>query len=80
MGDRRRDQSMPLLVGLMDASAARRSLEGSIPMGEANSNGSGMTAGDVDLEELAAKQHSGGGMFNSITNMANSILGAGEPL
>lgn len=77
VGDRRRDQSMPLLVGLMDASAARRSLEGSIPMGEATSNGSGMTAGDVDLEELAAKQHSGGGMFNSITNMANSILGAG---
>ncbi|ETW80544.1 hypothetical protein HETIRDRAFT_154839 [Heterobasidion irregulare TC 32-1] len=46
-------------------------------MGEANGNGSGMTAGDMDLEELAAKQHSGGGMFNSITNMANSILGAG---
>lgn len=32
---------------------------------------------DVDLEELAAKRTAGGGMLDSIANMANSILGAG---
>ncbi|KAF8274551.1 AAAP amino acid permease [Lactarius quietus] len=64
---------MPLLVGLLDASAIRRSLD--IPMGE-----DGVSAcADVDLDELAAKQSSGGGMMNSIANMANSILGAGLP-
>ncbi|THH05464.1 hypothetical protein EW146_g9895 [Bondarzewia mesenterica] len=76
---RQRDQAMPLLVGLLDSSAARRSLDGMIPLGEAGVNGRGDrgTVGDVDLEELAAMQDAGGGMFNSITNMANSILGAG---
>ncbi|KAF8161095.1 AAAP amino acid permease [Crassisporium funariophilum] len=33
---------------------------------------------EVDLEEIAAKRTAGGGMFDSIANMANSILGAGE--
>ncbi|KDQ21740.1 hypothetical protein BOTBODRAFT_98866 [Botryobasidium botryosum FD-172 SS1] len=32
---------------------------------------------DIDLEELAAKRVAGGGMLDSIANMANSILGAG---
>ena len=68
---RSREQSMPLLVGLLDASAIRRSLD--IPMGE-----DGVSAcADVDLDELAAKQSSGGGILNSIANMSNSILGAG---
>jgi sodium-coupled neutral amino acid transporter 11 len=68
---RGREQSMPLLVGLLDASTIRRSLD--IPMVV-----DGVPAyGDVDLDELAAKQSSGGGMMNSIANMANSILGAG---
>ncbi|EIW83213.1 AAAP amino acid permease [Coniophora puteana RWD-64-598 SS2] len=31
----------------------------------------------VDLEELAAKQRAGGGLVDSVANMANSILGAG---
>ncbi|KIO32268.1 hypothetical protein M407DRAFT_66859 [Tulasnella calospora MUT 4182] len=31
----------------------------------------------VDLDELAARKNKGGGMFDSIANMANSILGAG---
>lgn len=31
----------------------------------------------VDIEEMAAKQHAGGNMFDSVANMANSILGAG---
>lgn len=69
---RQRDQSMPLLIGLADSSSVRRSLDDSIPLAEAYHNG------EVDLEELAAKQHSGGGMLNSIANMSNSILGAGE--
>ncbi|KAH9998521.1 amino acid transporter [Russula compacta] len=72
-GDPRREQSMPLLVGLLDASAVRRSLD--IPMGVDEAP----TCSDVDLDELVAKQSAGGGMLNSIANMANSILGAGLP-
>ena len=68
---RGREQSMPLLVGLLDASAVRRSLD--IPMGV----GGDSTYSDIDLDELAAKQGGGGSMLNSIANMANSILGAG---
>ncbi len=69
--DRHREQSMPLLVGLLDASAVRRSLD--IPM-----DVDGVPAyPDIDLDELTAKQGRGGGMLNSIANMANSILGAG---
>lgn len=71
---RRRDQSMPLLVGLADSSAIQRSLDDSIPLSDGYGNG------ELDLDELAAKQHSGGGMMNSIANMSNSILGAGELL
>ncbi|KAF8658240.1 hypothetical protein AX16_002017 [Volvariella volvacea WC 439] len=69
------DQNMPLLVGLFDTSA-RRSLDGSFPMRSANGS-----ANDdhIDLEELAAKRKSGGGMIDSVANMANSILGAGLP-
>ena len=69
--DPNREQSMPLLVGLLDASAVRRSLD--IPMGvDYAPEGS-----DVDLEELASKPGAGGGMLSSMANMANSILGAG---
>ncbi|KAF8441509.1 transmembrane amino acid transporter protein-domain-containing protein [Boletus edulis BED1] len=32
---------------------------------------------ELDLSEVAAKQHAGGGMLDSVANMANSILGAG---
>ena len=67
------DQSMPLLVGLFDSSAARRSLD-------AGHEHEMTPTGHYDLEELAAKQHSGGGLVDSIANMANSILGAGEYL
>ena len=66
--DPNRDQSMPLLVGLLDASAVRRSLD--IPMDAPECS-------DVDVEELVAKQGAGGGMLSSMANMANSILGAG---
>jgi sodium-coupled neutral amino acid transporter 11 len=62
---------MPLLVGLLDASAVRRSLD--IPMGV----DCAPECSNVDLEELVAKQRAGGGMLSSIANMANSILGAG---
>ncbi|KAG5651775.1 hypothetical protein H0H81_007528 [Sphagnurus paluster] len=63
------DQNMPLLVGLLDASTTRH--------GE-TTNGHEMSGGvQYDLEELAAKPNSGGGLLDSIANMANSILGAG---
>ena len=68
----RREQTQPLLVGLLDASSVRRAddvqemdfdpIERSDP---------------ADVEELAKLQHAGGGLANSIANMANSILGAG---
>jgi sodium-coupled neutral amino acid transporter 11 len=70
-GGLHREQSMPLLVGLLDASAVRRSLD--IPMGVDTTP----ECSDVDLDEIIAKQAVGGGMLNSIANMANSILGAG---
>ncbi|TDL24242.1 amino acid transporter [Rickenella mellea] len=69
-----RDQRMPLLVGLMESSAARRSVD--IPLAMNGHNGD-PTDGDVDLENLAAKRTAGGGMIDSVANMANSILGAG---
>ena len=33
---------------------------------------------DEELEGIVPKGNQGGGMFDSIANMANSILGAGE--
>ncbi|CDO69241.1 hypothetical protein BN946_scf185042.g143 [Trametes cinnabarina] len=65
----RRDQSMPLLVGLLDASAVRRSMDSPENVYEAEPR--------IDLEELASKRIAGGNMFDSVANMANSILGAG---
>lgn len=62
------DHTMPLLVGLMHSAAAHR--DGSIPLRSANEDA-------VDLEELAVKRTAGGGMLDSVANMANSILGAG---
>ncbi|KAI0314122.1 transmembrane amino acid transporter protein-domain-containing protein, partial [Amylostereum chailletii] len=68
---RRREQTTPLLVGLMDASAVRRDM--ALPLNE-----DGLPPlTETDLDELAQKQHAGGGLLNSIANMANSILGAG---
>ncbi|KAJ7579259.1 amino acid transporter [Mycena floridula] len=61
---------MPLLVGLMQSSAAHR--EGGIPLRAANGDDD-----DTDLEDLTAKPTAGGNMFDSVANMANSILGAG---
>ena len=70
------DQRMPLLVGLFDSSASRRSMDASLPLHGVN----GTSGDDMDLEEIAAKRTAGGGMVDSIANMANSILGAGESL
>lgn len=67
---------MPLLVGLVDT--ARRNpgnLDGT-PLQAMGASAS--PAEDIDLEELSAKRISGGGMLNSVANMANSILGAGK--
>lgn len=67
------DQSMPLLVGLFDTSASRRSLDASShPLHDRSG-----TTDHIDLEELSQKHTAGGGMLDSIANMANSILGAG---
>ncbi|KAG2119523.1 amino acid transporter [Suillus discolor] len=75
-GAPRRERTMPLLVGLMDASAARRTPDTVIPMYETDSMDNGALR-NVDLDDLAEKQWSGGGLLNSVANMANSILGAG---
>ncbi|KAI0356291.1 amino acid transporter [Trametes cingulata] len=65
----RGEQSMPLLVGLLDASSVRRSID---------SPDTGYVLDPrIDLEELAAKRVAGGGLLDSVANMANSILGAG---
>ncbi|KAJ7072315.1 amino acid transporter [Mycena amicta] len=69
---RARDRTMPLLVGLFDSSASR-SLDLSVPLLGVNVPQSP----DVDLEAIAAKRVAGGGLLDSIANMANSILGAG---
>jgi len=62
-----RRSSTPLLVGLVDSAHARQSLD-------QHHNGA---PPDMALEELAKKRVAGGGMLDSIANMANSILGAG---
>ncbi|EAU91408.2 amino acid transporter [Coprinopsis cinerea okayama7 len=69
---RNSDQQMPLLVGLYDTSHSRRSLDASMPLRDRNGEEI-----HVDLEELAAKRTAGGGLIDSVANMANSILGAG---
>jgi sodium-coupled neutral amino acid transporter 11 len=69
---------MPLLVGLLDQATVRRSADGSITL--INQDGTTRSDGDgqaVDLEALAAQRTAGGGLLDSIANMANSILGAG---
>jgi solute carrier family 38 (sodium-coupled neutral amino acid transporter), member 11 len=68
---------MPLLVGLLDTATVRRSLDGTLSV-NGSANGAVLdTLEGMDLEELAAKRTAGGGLLESIANMANSILGAG---
>ncbi|KAJ7462322.1 amino acid transporter [Mycena galericulata] len=71
-----RDRTMPLLVGLFDSSASRGRLDVSVPLLRTNGEDVSNPSDDVNLEELAAKRTAGGGLFDSIANMANSILGA----
>lgn len=71
------DQRMPLLVGLFDSSAARRSLDRSMQMSSTNGDSVLIGEDSLDLEAIAAKRTAGGGLIDSIANMANSILGAG---
>ncbi|KAJ7680335.1 amino acid transporter [Mycena polygramma] len=73
-----RDRTMPLLVGLFDSSASRGRVDTSIPLLRTNGQDVSQQT-HVDLEELAAKRLAGGGLLDSIANMANSILGAGLP-
>ncbi|EKM54468.1 uncharacterized protein PHACADRAFT_146436 [Phanerochaete carnosa HHB-10118-sp] len=71
---------MPLLVGLLDSATARRSVDGSLQLERRTERGEELSDENIDLEELAAKRTAGGGMLDSIANMANSILGAGNAL
>ena len=66
---------MPLLVGLLDSTQIQRNQDGSMLLTR-----SGQTSDEIDeeLEEIVAKGKRGGGMLDSIANMANSILGAGQ--
>ncbi|KAI0785603.1 AAAP amino acid permease [Abortiporus biennis] len=68
---------MPLLVGLLDSATARRSEDGTLQL--LSPSAPAHEYDDIDLEAIAAKQTSGGGMLDSVANMANSILGAGLP-
>ncbi|PCH43754.1 hypothetical protein WOLCODRAFT_104108 [Wolfiporia cocos MD-104 SS10] len=70
-----RDQSVPLLVGLLDSATARRSVDGTLQLERRDGNGD--DEDHLDLEAIAAKRQAGGGLFDSVANMANSILGAG---
>ncbi|KAL6310332.1 amino acid transporter [Sparassis latifolia] len=70
-----REQTVPLLVGLLDTATARRSVDGGLHV---QSPGA-IDDDEVDLEGLAAKVLAGGGILDSVANMANSILGAGLP-
>jgi hypothetical protein len=68
------DRRMPLLVGLLDSTHIQRSQDGSMLL---TSSGQSEEEVDEELEGLIAKGKNGGGMLDSIANMANSILGAG---
>jgi len=74
---RGRRRPIPLLTGFMDSLTSRRTPEAIIPMYEPVEQ-EATCEGHVDLDEMAAKQWAGGGMFDSVANMANSILGAGK--
>lgn len=69
------DQRMPLIIGLLDSTQVRHSQDGSIPL---THNGQSGDEVDGELERIIAKGKNGGGMLDSIANMANSILGAGQ--
>ncbi|KAG7449526.1 uncharacterized protein BT62DRAFT_885994 [Guyanagaster necrorhizus] len=71
------DRSMPLLVGLLDESA-RRNLDTAIPL-HTPSEPPNPSESVLDLDDIVVKVNAGGGMVDSIANMANSILGAGLP-
>ncbi|KAG8907937.1 hypothetical protein FRB99_001445 [Tulasnella sp. 403] len=72
---RRSSQSAPLLVGLLD-SATRRSFDVPLTPNGRLPFGGGEADERLDLEDIAARRHAGGGLLDSVANMANSILGA----
>lgn len=69
---------MPLLVGLIDQSASRRSMDQWSPGGVRGMGVGSAEDGYMDLDELAERRTKGGNMLDSVANMANSILGAGK--
>lgn len=71
-----RDQTVPLLVGLLDSASARRSPDGTLQLQQRGASRDS-DLDDVDVEAIAAKRLAGGNMLDSVANMANSILGAG---
>ncbi|CAK5265775.1 unnamed protein product [Mycena citricolor] len=70
-------RSMPLIVGLFDSTRSRGPVDVSVPLLAQNGEMLPSSVETEDLEELAAKRLAGGGLLDSIANMANSILGAG---
>lgn len=68
---------MPLLVGLIDSAHVRSASLDEIGLRLSTARNAEGDEVDIDLEEVAAKRLSGGGLLDSIANMANSILGAG---
>lgn len=73
---RSRQRPVPLITGFMDSQRTQGALDTIIPMYEAAAREESLTS-PIDIEEMAAKQRAGGNMFDSVANMANSILGAG---
>lgn len=75
------EQRMPLLVGLLDTANMRGpSATHGISLGRLRREEEGNHAsgdGTADVEQIARQRTAGGGLLDSIFNMANSILGAG---
>jgi solute carrier family 38 (sodium-coupled neutral amino acid transporter), member 11 len=69
---------MPLLVGLLDSATHRApATTHGISLGRRDDVEEDQN-GHADVEALARARNSGGGLLDSIANMANSILGAGR--
>lgn len=73
---RSRQRPIPLITGFMDSQRTQGALDTIIPMYEPAAREESRTS-PIDIEEMAAKQQAAGNMFDSVANMANSILGAG---
>ncbi|KAI6125719.1 amino acid transporter [Pisolithus croceorrhizus] len=73
---RSRQRPIPLITGFTDSRGTQGALDTIIPMYQPAALEESSIS-PIDIEEMAAKQQAGGNMFDSVANMANSILGAG---